>query len=144
MIVLLCIVIVTVFYVALSVASCQHMSPLHCILPQANGARDALAKALYVRTLVAIVRRINNLLRPLPQFSPHSAQSAPHLFGGGVSHADAPGHGFGSPTMLEPPHLQVSQGQCSLRTLDPKGTPWRPGHLFTTLTMIRCMHYKHL
>ena len=107
MTVLFCFGIVTVFYVTLSVTSCQHTSPLQCILPQANGARDALAKALYSRTLVAIVRRINNLLRPVPQVSSHGAQTVPHLFGGGVSQTEIPGHGFGSPTALEPPHHQV-------------------------------------
>lgn len=80
------------------------------ILPQANGARDALAKALYVRTLVAIVKRINNLLRPLPQVSPRGAQSVPNVFEGGVSATEIAGHGFESLTMLEPPHLQVGGG----------------------------------
>ena len=31
--------------------------------PQANLARDALAKALYIRTIVAVMRRVNTLLR---------------------------------------------------------------------------------
>lgn len=138
MFVLLCFVIVTVFYVTLSVISCQHMSPLYCILPQANGARDALAKALYSRTLVAIVRRINNLLRPVPPASPHGAQTVPHLFGGGVSQTEIPGHGFGSPIALEPPHLQVSWG---LRATFPPGCWVQRCHLHRCDE--RYMHDKH-
>lgn len=38
-----------------------------CSAAAANGARDALAKALYIRTVVAIMRRINTLLRGASQ-----------------------------------------------------------------------------
>ena len=42
---------------------------MSCDLLQSNGARDALAKALYIRTVVAIMRRINTLLRGASQRS---------------------------------------------------------------------------
>lgn len=38
-----------------------------CSAAAANGARDALAKSLYIRTVVAIMRRINTLLRGASQ-----------------------------------------------------------------------------
>jgi len=41
-----------------------------CSAAASNGARDALAKALYIRTVVAIMRRINTLLRGASQRGP--------------------------------------------------------------------------
>ena len=81
-----------------------------------------------MRTLVAIVRRINNLLRPLPQVSPQGAQTVPHVFEGGVSATEIPGHGFESPTMLEPPHLQVGGGVWTAYSRD-LGPRVHPGQL---------------
>ncbi len=52
----------SIFALPLSLPSFQHPPP-----PQANGARDALTKALYIRTVVAIMRRINTLLRGASQ-----------------------------------------------------------------------------
>lgn len=50
--------------------SCSHvLSVVSYISLQANGARDALAKGLYIRTVVAIMRRINTLLRGVSQKS---------------------------------------------------------------------------
>ncbi len=44
---------------------------------QSNGARDALAKSLYIRTIVAILRRINTLLRGAAQRSQGSQPPPP-------------------------------------------------------------------
>jgi dachs protein len=70
-----------------------------CSAAGANSARDALAKALYVRTMVAIVRRINSLLRPLPSTAPPPTTPHSHLFGGDTF---SPNRSFGSPSVSEP------------------------------------------
>ena len=44
---------------------------------QSNGARDALAKSLYIRTIVAILRRINTLLRGAAQRSQGQPSQTP-------------------------------------------------------------------
>ena len=45
---------------------------------QANGARDALAKALYIRTIVAIMRRVNTLLRGTSHLAQGGGGSSSH------------------------------------------------------------------
>lgn len=61
----------------------SHIS--HCVFywlcPQANGNRDALAKALYCRTVAAIVRRVNSYkrtasLQPPAPPSPRGSQES--------------------------------------------------------------------
>ena len=42
---------------------------------QANSARDALAKSLYIRTVVAVTRRINTLLKGASGHSPQKGHS---------------------------------------------------------------------
>ncbi len=51
------------------------LTPTH--ITQSNGARDALAKSLYIRTIVAILRRINTLLRGAAQRSQGSRPPPP-------------------------------------------------------------------
>ncbi|XP_064406654.1 unconventional myosin-IXb-like [Halichondria panicea] len=48
-----------------------------CSAAASNGARDALAKSLYIRTIVAILRRINTLLRGAAQRSQGSQPPPP-------------------------------------------------------------------
>lgn len=60
-------------------------------LLQANSARDALAKALFVRTTVAVMRRINTLLK-----------------GAGAQSPQKPHHRSIPKSDTLPPHTEVS------------------------------------
>jgi len=48
------------------------------VLLQANSARDALAKALYIRTIVAIMRRVNTLLKGVAHRSQGGMSTSGH------------------------------------------------------------------
>ena len=45
---------------------------------QANSARDSLAKSLYIRTIVAVTRRINTLLKGAGANSPQKSHNRRH------------------------------------------------------------------
>jgi dachs protein len=51
-----------------------------CSAAAANGARDALAKALYIRTVVAVMRRINTLLRGVSQKTHVGGDNGDHTY----------------------------------------------------------------
>ncbi|XP_065846756.1 unconventional myosin-X-like [Oscarella lobularis] len=53
-----------------------HTTKTACTVAEAIAARDSLAKTLYIRTVIAMLKRANSLLRKLPTASPNSRSSS--------------------------------------------------------------------